>query len=174
LCNLPTYGRGIAGSPIALREPGPPEYPQFGGCSRSFGDDRGAGSDDPPMLFCDTASLSLSRSSRVSRITAHSYHGRPPAWTPAQIARPSSKECGREKKLASGARRLGKRSRPLYSPPQGSVMHKASHGRRSSPSRMHRSAERSHGLGDQTRNLDPVPSPNITKSSDKTIASWLR
>jgi hypothetical protein len=65
--------------------------------------------DDPPMLFCDTASLNLSRSSRVSRITAHSYHGRPPAWTPVQIARPSSKECGREKKLASRAWRFRKK-----------------------------------------------------------------
>src|SRR5271155_3678715 len=33
--------------------------------------------DDPPMLFCDTASLNLSRSSRVSRITAHSIMGSP-------------------------------------------------------------------------------------------------
>jgi hypothetical protein len=38
---LADTGRWIAGSPIALRGPGHPKYPQFGGCSRSFGDGRG-------------------------------------------------------------------------------------------------------------------------------------
>jgi hypothetical protein len=65
---LPKCGRGIARSPIALKRTGATRIPTiwrlFLARLATIG---GLEVDDPPILFCDTTSLNLPRSSRLSR-----------------------------------------------------------------------------------------------------------
>jgi hypothetical protein len=77
---------------------GPPEYPQFGGCSRSFGDDRGGWkkmilptllATRPPWTCPRLSQLSALRSCSTSRLP---YRGvlQCSIWTLPYLARPSS------------------------------------------------------------------------------------